>query len=113
MNDEWYLWLILVLCLVGIIEWIELDGEQQDKLCIELNWVCKVFKGIDGVEKINIGVLGNIVCQLYFYVIGCYVGDLVWFGFVWGYGQVYCYDLDVFVECVVYWKEWLGYLVYF
>lgn len=61
MNDERFPWLVLVPRLAGVTEWIELDGEQQDKLRTELNRACKALKGADGVEKINIGALGNIV----------------------------------------------------
>lgn len=78
MNDERYPWLILVPRLAGITEWIDLDGDQQDKLRTELNRACKALKGTDGVEKINIGALGNIVRQLHFHVIGRHVGDPAW-----------------------------------
>ena len=67
MNDERFPWLVLVPRLAGVTEWIELDGEQQDKLRTELNRACKALKGADGVEKINIGALGNIVRQLHFH----------------------------------------------
>ena len=35
MNDERFPWLVLVPRVAGITEWIELDGEQQDKLRTE------------------------------------------------------------------------------
>ncbi|WP_137191737.1 HIT domain-containing protein [Stenotrophomonas rhizophila] len=109
MNDERYPWLILVPRLAGITEWIDLDGDQQDKLRTELNRACKALNGTDGVEKINIGALGNIVRQLHFHVIGRHVGDPAWPGPVWGQGQAHRFDPEVLAERVAHWKERLGY----
>ncbi|KAG1254285.1 hypothetical protein G6F68_010925 [Rhizopus microsporus] len=92
MNDERFPWLVLVPRLAGVTEWIELDGEQQDKLRTELNRACKALKGADGVEKINIGALGNIVRQLHFHVIGRHDGDPAWPGPVWGSGPAHRYE---------------------
>jgi diadenosine tetraphosphate (Ap4A) HIT family hydrolase len=72
--------------LAGVTEWIELDGNQQDKLRTELNRACKALLGADGVDKINIGALGNIVRQLHVHVIGRHEGDAAWPGPVWGSG---------------------------
>ena len=46
-------------------------------------------EGSDGVEKINIGALGNIVRQLHFHVIGRHDGDPAWPGPVWGSGPAH------------------------
>ena len=78
MNDERFPWLVLVPRLAGITEWIELDGEQQDKLRTELNRACKALKGHDGVEKINIGALGNIVRQLHVHLVGRHSDGRFW-----------------------------------
>ncbi|MGX8249006.1 HIT domain-containing protein, partial [Escherichia coli] len=109
MNDERFPWLVLVPRLAGVTEWIELDGEQQDKLRTELNRACKALHGSDGVEKINIGALGNVVRQLHFHVIGRHDGDPAWPGPVWGSGPAHRYEPAALDQHVAYWKERLGY----
>ena len=109
MNDERFPWLVIVPRLGGITEWIELDGEQQDKLRTELNRTSKALKSEDGVEKINIGALGNIVRQLHFHVIGRHEGDPAWPGPVWGSGQAHRHDADELQRRVAHWKDKLGY----
>ena len=94
MNDERFPWLVLVPRLAGVTEWIELDGEQQDKLRTELNRACKALKGADGVEKINIGR---------------HDGDPAWPGPVWGSGPAHRYEPAALDQHVAYWKERLGY----
>jgi len=109
MNDERFPWLVIVPRLAGITEWIELDGDQQDKLRTELNRTSKALKSEDGVEKINIGALGNIVRQLHFHVIGRHKDDPAWPGPVWGSGQARRHDADQLQRHVAYWKDKLGY----
>jgi len=109
MNDERFPWLVLVPRVAGITEWLELDGNQQDKLRTELNRACRALKGTDGVEKINIASLGNIVPQLHFHVVGRHAGDPAWPAPVWGHGQAHPFDEAVLRERVAMWKERLGY----
>jgi len=109
MNDERFPWLLLVPRVAGITEWIELDGEQQDKLRTELNRLSRALKVEDGVQKINIGALGNIVPQLHFHVIGRHPGDPAWPGPVWGSGQAHRFAPEVLEQRAHYWKERLGY----
>ncbi len=109
MNDERFPWLLLVPRVAGVTEWIELDGEQQDKLRTELNRVSRALKIEDGVQKINIGALGNIVPQLHFHVIGRHPGDPAWPGPVWGSGQAHRFAPDTLDQRAQYWRERLGY----
>ena len=39
------------------------------------------------VEKLNVGLLGNITPQLHAHVVGRRIGDLAWPGPVWGVGE--------------------------
>lgn len=109
MNDERFPWLVLVPRVTGITEWMELSGDQQDKLRMELSRASRALKGTDGVEKINIATLGNIVPQLHFHVVGRHNGDPLWPGPVWGNGQPRKFDDAVLKEHVAMWKERLGY----
>ena len=109
MNDERFPWLVVVPRVAGLVEWIELDGDQQDKLRTELNRTSKALKAEAGVDKINMGALGNIVRQFHFHVIGRHEGDPAWPGPVWGSGQAHRHAPAVLQQRVAYWQERLGY----
>ena len=49
---------------------------------------------LPGVEKINVGALGNIVRQLHVHVVGRAVGDAAWPGPVWGQGMAEAYGAE-------------------
>jgi diadenosine tetraphosphate (Ap4A) HIT family hydrolase len=49
-------------------------------------------QSLSGVEKINVGALGNIVGQLHVHVVARTVGDAAWPGPVWGFGKPERYD---------------------
>jgi diadenosine tetraphosphate (Ap4A) HIT family hydrolase len=42
-------------------------------------------RALPGVEKLNVGALGNMVPQLHVHVIGRFKGDPAWPGPVWGH----------------------------
>jgi diadenosine tetraphosphate (Ap4A) HIT family hydrolase len=87
MNDARYPWLLLVPRVAGASEWIELDGSQQRLLLAEINQIGVLLRGEPGVEKLNIGALGNIVRQLHIHLVGRRDGDAAWPGPVWGNGS--------------------------
>ena len=109
MDDTRFPWLVLVPRVNGVSEWLELDGGQQRLLLAEINQAGQLIRAQPGVEKLNIGALGNIVRQLHFHVIGRHVGDPAWPGPVWGQGQAHRFDPEVLAERVALWKERLGY----
>ena len=86
MDDARFPWLLLVPRVAGASEWIDLDGGQQRLLLAEINQLSQLLRTEAGVEKINIGALGNIVRQLHVHLIGRHDGDPAWPGPVWGHG---------------------------
>ena len=86
MDDARFPWLLLVPRVAGASEWIDLDGGQQRLLLAEINQASKLLRGEPGVQKINIGALGNIVRQLHVHLVGRHEGDAAWPGPVWGSG---------------------------
>ncbi len=86
MDDARFPWLVLVPRVHGITEWLELDGGQQRLLLAEINQAGQLIRAQPGVEKLNIGALGNIVRQLHVHLIGRHDGDPAWPGPVWGHG---------------------------
>ena len=91
-DDTRFPWLVLVPRVPGASEWIDLDGGQQRLLLAELNQVSQLLRAEPGVEKLNIGALGNIVRQLHVHVVGRHAGDPAWPGPVWGQGEARPYD---------------------
>ena len=69
---------------------------------------CKALKGADGVEKINIGALGNVVRQLHVHVVGRHAGDTAWPGPVWGSGAARRHDPEELAALTVRWRSRLG-----
>ena len=86
MNDSRFLWLILVPRRNDLSELIDLDETDRATLMEEIAGVAGVLKQRLGVDKINIGALGNIVRQLHVHVVARSVSDPAWPGPVWGSG---------------------------
>ena len=86
MDDTRFPWLVLVPRVADASEWIDLDGGQQRLLLAELNQVSLLLRAEPGVQKLNIGALGNIVRQLHVHLVGRHEGDAAWPGPVWGSG---------------------------
>ncbi len=87
MDDTRFPWLVLVPRIAAVSEWMQLDGSQQRLLLAEINQVGKLVSADAGVEKLNIGALGNIVRQLHVHLVGRHAADAAWPGPVWGSGR--------------------------
>ena len=108
MNDARFPWLVLVPRVPQVSEWLELDGAQQRLLLAEINQVGNLLRTEPGIEKLNLGALGNIVRQLHVHLVGRHAADAAWPGPVWGSGRAQPYpspDLDARVE---YWRSLLA-----
>jgi diadenosine tetraphosphate (Ap4A) HIT family hydrolase len=92
MNDARYLWLILVSRRANLSELIDLDARDRAILMEEIAAVSKVLIDLPGIEKINVGALGNVVRQLHVHVVARASGDAAWPGPVWGVGAPRRYD---------------------
>ena len=86
MNDRRYPWLILVPRREDLREIVDLDAQARAALIEEIAAASRFVRSLPGVDKINVGALGNIVAQLHVHVIGRAVGDPAWPGPVWGVG---------------------------
>lgn len=86
MDDARFPWLVLVPRVDNASEWIDLDGGQQRLLLAEINQVSRLLQAEPGVQKLNVGALGNIVRQLHVHLVGRHPGDAAWPGPVWGSG---------------------------
>ena len=108
MDDARWPWLVLVPRVQGASEWIDLDGSQQRLLLAEINLVSRLLRDEPGVEKLNLGALGNIVRQLHVHLIGRHEGDAAWPGPVWGSGPMQRFGPDQREARVAAWRQRLA-----
>jgi diadenosine tetraphosphate (Ap4A) HIT family hydrolase len=86
-NDSRYQWGLLVPRRPGAIEMADLSAEDQQQLMAEIVKLSNLIRPLPGVEKLNVGNLGNMVPQLHVHVIGRFKGDPAWPGPVWGHSD--------------------------
>lgn len=108
MDDARWPWLVLVPRVQGASEWIDLDGNQQRLLLAEVNLVSRLLREEPGVDKLNLGALGNIVRQLHVHLVGRHEGDAAWPGPVWGSGPMQRFGPDQREARVAAWRQRLA-----
>ena len=86
-NDSRYQWGLLVPRRDGAVEMCNLIPEDQAKLMAEIVKLSGLIRPLPGVEKLNVGNLGNMVPQLHVHVVGRRKGDPAWPGPVWGHSD--------------------------
>jgi diadenosine tetraphosphate (Ap4A) HIT family hydrolase len=86
-NDSRYQWGLLVPRRPGAIEMCDLSAADQAQLMAEIVKLSNLIRALPGVEKLNVGNLGNMVPQLHVHVVGRYKGDPAWPGPVWGHSD--------------------------
>lgn len=105
MDDARFPWLLLVPRVADVSEWMELNGAQQRLLLAEINQVGTLVRAEYGVQKLNIGALGNIVRQLHVHLVGRHEGDAAWPGPVWGSGNPQRFSADELTKRVETWRQ--------
>ena len=86
-DDARYAWFTLVPRRPGVIEMADLDHADQGALMEEVVRISNAVRAMPGVEKLNVGNLGNMVPQLHVHVVGRRKGDPAWPGPVWGHSE--------------------------
>jgi diadenosine tetraphosphate (Ap4A) HIT family hydrolase len=86
-NDSRYQWGLLVPRRSGAVEMADLSADDQQQLMAEIVTLSNLIRPLPGVEKLNVGNLGNMVTQLHVHVIGRFKGDPAWPGPVWGHSD--------------------------
>jgi diadenosine tetraphosphate (Ap4A) HIT family hydrolase len=84
MNDARFPWVILIPRRAEVHEFHDLGHGESLVLLQELQRASKGLQRIFSPDKINIGVLGNIVPQLHIHVVARRQSDAAWPGPVWG-----------------------------
>jgi diadenosine tetraphosphate (Ap4A) HIT family hydrolase len=95
MNDKRYPWIILVPRRPDLHEMFDLDEAARGILTGEITRVGERLKSWAKPrgqgDKINIGIIGNLVPQLHIHVVARSKTDAAWPGPVWGVGQAVHY----------------------
>ena len=92
MNDARFPWAILVPRRPDLAEIVDLDARDRELLIEEIARASEAIRAERGVEKLNVGALGNIVRQLHIHIVGRNAGDPAWPGPVWGSGAAAAYQ---------------------
>ncbi len=90
-NDARWPWLILIPRQPGLREVEDLPSADRAGLIEESVLAGEAVRVIGaatgfGVEKLNLGALGNVTPQLHVHIVGRRAGDPAWAGPVWGAG---------------------------
>lgn len=83
-EDTRWPWLILVPRRPGLVALHDLDAGAAARLMAEVRAASRAIAAEPGVERVNVGALGNVVAQLHVHVVGRWAGDPAWPGPVWG-----------------------------
>lgn len=86
-NDSRYHWGLLIPRREGAVEIADLSPGDQAQLMAEIVKLSGLVRALSGVEKLNVGALGNMVPQLHVHVVGRRKGDPAWPGPVWGHSD--------------------------
>jgi diadenosine tetraphosphate (Ap4A) HIT family hydrolase len=95
MNDKRFPWIVLVPRRADVTELFELDEAARITLTNEIVRVSQKLKAWakqrGTCDKINVGMIGNIVPQLHVHIVARAKGDPAWPAPVWGKGEALPY----------------------
>jgi len=85
MNVQEFFWIVLIPIKPNLIELSDLEVDERNEL---LNFAIDLgnyIKSVQNFDKVNIGMLGNIVSQLHLHIVLRNKDDPAWPGPVWGW----------------------------
>ena len=85
MNVQEFFWILLIPIKPNLIELSDLEVDERNEL---LNFAVDLgnyIKSVQNFDKVNIGMLGNIVSQLHLHIVLRNKDDPAWPGPVWGW----------------------------
>lgn len=84
MKDGELDWFILIPKREGVVEWVDLNLDEQKLLLEEINLVSRKLQSFGQGQKLNIASLGNVVSQFHLHIVHRREGDRAWPGPIWG-----------------------------
>jgi len=85
MNVQEFFWIVLIPIKPNLIELSDLEVDERNEL---LNFAIDLgnyIKSDQNFDKVNIGMLGNVVAQLHLHIVLRNKDDSAWPGPVWGW----------------------------
>ena len=85
MNVQEFFWVLLIPIKSNLIELSDLEVDERNEL---LNFAVDLgnyIKSVQNFDKVNIGMLGNVVAQLHLHIVLRNKDDTAWPGPVWGW----------------------------
>jgi diadenosine tetraphosphate (Ap4A) HIT family hydrolase len=85
MNVQEFFWIVLIPIKPNLIELSDLEVDERNEL---LNFAIDLgnyIKSDQNFDKVNIGMLGNVVAQLHLHIVLRNKDDPAWPGPVWGW----------------------------
>ena len=86
MNAKEFFWIVLIPNKPNLIELSDLNIIERDYLMNFAIYLGNFIKSSEKYDKVNIGMLGNVVSQLHLHVVLRNKQDAAWPGPVWGWG---------------------------
>ena len=108
LNDARYPWYVLVPQRAGVTEPFELQADEQQQLWYESMRLSQAMKRAFNADKMNMGMLGNLVPQLHVHHIARYKADPAWPGPVWGHSDPRPYEKPLISSRVAMASDWFG-----
>ena len=84
MNSQQYFWIVFVPTKLDLIELSDLNTNERNYLMNYAIDLGNYIKNSENYDKINIGILGNVVSQLHIHVVLRKIDDSAWPETVWG-----------------------------
>ena len=84
MNSQQYFWIVFVPTKLDLIELSDLNTNERNYLMNYAIDLGNFIKKSENYDKVNIGILGNVVSQLHIHVVLRKIDDAAWPGTVWG-----------------------------
>jgi diadenosine tetraphosphate (Ap4A) HIT family hydrolase len=85
MNVKDFFWVILIPNKANLIELSDIKIKERNELLNFASDIGDYIKATQNLDKINIGMLGNLVSQLHLHVVIRSRDDPAWPGPVWGW----------------------------
>ena len=84
MNSQQYFWIVFVPTKLDLIELSDLNTNERNYLMNYAIDLGNYIKNSENYDKVNIGILGNVVSQLHIHVVLRKIDDSAWPEPVWG-----------------------------
>jgi len=84
MNAKEFFWMVLIPNKPNLIELSDLNINERNYLMNFAVDLGNFIKSSEKYDKVNIGMLGNIVSQLHLHIVLRKINDAAWPGPVWG-----------------------------